>query len=157
MSWCFCRPTERELTERQIKNSLREIMMQKDLENVTSKEVSQRLRCWIWRCSKQIECHWYLVKCHWVTKSLFLRNCIANKMLEFLFCHSFSKCLYLRLGFAVLKYMCVCLVVFHRSEQSWRCTWHATCESSRSTSTMRWSSFWARWTVLRRSLITSSW
>lgn len=37
--WCFCRPTERELTERQIKTSLREIMMQKDLENVTCKEV----------------------------------------------------------------------------------------------------------------------
>lgn len=35
----FCRPTERELTERQIKTRLREIMMQKDLENVTCKEV----------------------------------------------------------------------------------------------------------------------
>lgn len=33
-------PTERELTERQIKSKLREIMMQRDLENVTSKEVS---------------------------------------------------------------------------------------------------------------------
>lgn len=39
---CVCfRPTERELTERQIKTSLREIMMQKDLENVTCKEVGQ--------------------------------------------------------------------------------------------------------------------
>lgn len=37
-----CRPTERELTERQIKTSLREIMTQKDLENVTCKEVSLR-------------------------------------------------------------------------------------------------------------------
>ncbi|KAI9548309.1 hypothetical protein NQZ68_010529 [Dissostichus eleginoides] len=36
-------PTERELTERQIKNSLREIMMQKDLENVTSKEIRTEL------------------------------------------------------------------------------------------------------------------
>lgn len=33
------RPTERERTERLIKTRLREIMMQKDLENVTSKEV----------------------------------------------------------------------------------------------------------------------
>ena len=45
--WCccvpqffsMCRPTERERTERLIKTRLREIMMQKDLENVTSKEV----------------------------------------------------------------------------------------------------------------------
>lgn len=44
--YCFCRPTGRELTERQIKSSLREIMMQKDLENVTCKEVS--------RCFKQM-------------------------------------------------------------------------------------------------------
>ncbi|KAM8741548.1 protein phosphatase Slingshot homolog 2b isoform 2-T2 [Acanthopagrus schlegelii] len=36
-------PTERELTERQIKNSLREIMMQKDLENVTCKEIRTAL------------------------------------------------------------------------------------------------------------------
>lgn len=36
-------PTERELTERQIKTSLREIMMQKDLENVTSKEIRTEL------------------------------------------------------------------------------------------------------------------
>lgn len=35
----MCRPTERERTERLIKMRLREIMMQKDLENVTSKEV----------------------------------------------------------------------------------------------------------------------
>lgn len=34
------RPTERERTERLIKTRLREIMMQKDLENVTSKEVA---------------------------------------------------------------------------------------------------------------------
>lgn len=34
------RPTERERTERLIKTKLREIMMQKDLENITSKEVS---------------------------------------------------------------------------------------------------------------------
>lgn len=33
------RPTERERTERLIKMRLREIMMQKDLENVTCKEV----------------------------------------------------------------------------------------------------------------------
>lgn len=33
------RPTERERTERLIKTRLRVIMMQKDLENVTSKEV----------------------------------------------------------------------------------------------------------------------
>lgn len=44
-SWAalFCvvnRPTERERTERLIKTRLREIMMQKDLENVTSKEVN---------------------------------------------------------------------------------------------------------------------
>lgn len=36
-------PTERERTERQIKTSLREIMMQKDLENVTSKEIRTEL------------------------------------------------------------------------------------------------------------------
>ncbi|XP_005997052.1 protein phosphatase Slingshot homolog 2 isoform X2 [Latimeria chalumnae] len=36
-------PTERELTERQIKTKLREIMMQKDLENVTSKEIRTEL------------------------------------------------------------------------------------------------------------------
>lgn len=36
---CVCRPTERERTERLIKTRLREIMMQKDLENVTCKEV----------------------------------------------------------------------------------------------------------------------
>lgn len=36
-------PTERELTERQIKASLREIMMQKDLENVTCKEIRTEL------------------------------------------------------------------------------------------------------------------
>lgn len=36
-------PTERELTERQIKSSLREIMMQKDLENVTCKEIRTAL------------------------------------------------------------------------------------------------------------------
>ncbi|XP_076024330.1 protein phosphatase Slingshot homolog 2b isoform X2 [Genypterus blacodes] len=36
-------PTERELTERQIKSSLKEIMMQKDLENVTSKEIRTEL------------------------------------------------------------------------------------------------------------------
>lgn len=36
------RPTERELTERQIKARLRGIMMQKDLENVTCKEVSAK-------------------------------------------------------------------------------------------------------------------
>lgn len=36
---CVRRPTERERTERLIKTRLREIMMQKDLENVTSKEV----------------------------------------------------------------------------------------------------------------------
>ncbi|XP_073335322.1 protein phosphatase Slingshot homolog 2b isoform X2 [Pagrus major] len=36
-------PTERELTERQIKTSLREIMMQKDLENVTCKEIRTEL------------------------------------------------------------------------------------------------------------------
>ncbi|XP_068600318.1 protein phosphatase Slingshot homolog 2b isoform X2 [Brachionichthys hirsutus] len=36
-------PTERELTERQIKTSLKEIMMQKDLENVTSKEIRTEL------------------------------------------------------------------------------------------------------------------
>ncbi|KAM9348177.1 protein phosphatase Slingshot homolog 2b [Symphorus nematophorus] len=36
-------PTERELTERQIKTSLREIMMQKDLENVTCKEIRTAL------------------------------------------------------------------------------------------------------------------
>lgn len=37
---CVCyRPTERERTERLIKMRLREIMMQKDLENVTCKEV----------------------------------------------------------------------------------------------------------------------
>ncbi|XP_029303997.1 LOW QUALITY PROTEIN: protein phosphatase Slingshot homolog 2b [Cottoperca gobio] len=35
--------TERELTERQIKSSLREIMMQKDLENVTCKEIRTEL------------------------------------------------------------------------------------------------------------------
>lgn len=39
---CY-RPTERERTERLIKMRLREIMMQKDLENVTCKEVSL---CW---------------------------------------------------------------------------------------------------------------
>ncbi|XP_068572160.1 protein phosphatase Slingshot homolog 2b [Cebidichthys violaceus] len=36
-------PTERELTERRIKASLREIMMQKDLENVTCKEIRTEL------------------------------------------------------------------------------------------------------------------
>ncbi|XP_069576053.1 protein phosphatase Slingshot homolog 2b isoform X1 [Brachyistius frenatus] len=36
-------PTERELTERQIKSSLREIMTQKDLENVTCKEIRTEL------------------------------------------------------------------------------------------------------------------
>lgn len=36
------RPTERERTERLIKMRLREIMMQKDLENVTCKEVRQK-------------------------------------------------------------------------------------------------------------------
>ncbi|XP_077401949.1 protein phosphatase Slingshot homolog 2b [Vanacampus margaritifer] len=36
-------PTEREMTERQIKSSLREIMMQKDLENVTCKEIRTEL------------------------------------------------------------------------------------------------------------------
>ncbi|XP_067347718.1 protein phosphatase Slingshot homolog 2b isoform X2 [Channa argus] len=36
-------PTERELTERRIKASLREIMTQKDLENVTSKEIRTEL------------------------------------------------------------------------------------------------------------------
>ncbi|KAL6098741.1 ssh2 [Pungitius sinensis] len=36
-------PTGRELTERQIKSSLREIMMQKDLENVTCKEIRTEL------------------------------------------------------------------------------------------------------------------
>ncbi|TNM85150.1 hypothetical protein fugu_009328 [Takifugu bimaculatus] len=36
-------PTERELTERQIKTRLREIMMQKDLENVTCKEIRTEL------------------------------------------------------------------------------------------------------------------
>ncbi|XP_030602634.1 protein phosphatase Slingshot homolog 2b isoform X2 [Archocentrus centrarchus] len=36
-------PTERELTERQIKASLREIMTQKDLENVTCKEIRTEL------------------------------------------------------------------------------------------------------------------
>ncbi|CAB1439481.1 unnamed protein product [Pleuronectes platessa] len=36
-------PTERELTERQIKSSLREIMMLKDLENVTCKEIRTEL------------------------------------------------------------------------------------------------------------------
>lgn len=36
---CMYRPTERERTERLIKMRLREIMMQKDLENVTCKEV----------------------------------------------------------------------------------------------------------------------
>uniref|UniRef100_A0A8C5DJP5 protein-serine/threonine phosphatase n=1 Tax=Gouania willdenowi TaxID=441366 RepID=A0A8C5DJP5_GOUWI len=36
-------PTERELTERQIKTSLRGIMMQKDLENVTCKEIRTEL------------------------------------------------------------------------------------------------------------------
>ncbi|KAJ0004614.1 hypothetical protein NQD34_010828 [Periophthalmus magnuspinnatus] len=36
-------PTERERTERQIKTSLREIMTQKDLENVTSKEIRTEL------------------------------------------------------------------------------------------------------------------
>lgn len=36
---CVYRPTERERTERLIKMRLREIMMQKDLENVTCKEV----------------------------------------------------------------------------------------------------------------------
>lgn len=36
-------PTERERTERLIKTKLREIMMQKDLENITSKEVSLKL------------------------------------------------------------------------------------------------------------------
>ncbi|KAM9729685.1 protein phosphatase Slingshot homolog 2b isoform 2-T2 [Menidia menidia] len=36
-------PTERELTERQIKTSLREIMTQKDLENVTCKEIRTEL------------------------------------------------------------------------------------------------------------------
>ncbi|XP_061155010.1 protein phosphatase Slingshot homolog 2b [Syngnathus typhle] len=36
-------PTEREMTERQIKSSLREIMMQKDLENVTCKEIRTAL------------------------------------------------------------------------------------------------------------------
>lgn len=47
---CSCSPTERELTERQIKASLREIMMQKDLENVTCKEVT-----WcIYRYSRQM-------------------------------------------------------------------------------------------------------
>jgi len=39
---CAHRPTERERTERLIKTRLREIMMQKDLENVTSKEVGGR-------------------------------------------------------------------------------------------------------------------
>ena len=38
-SVCVYRPTERERTERLIKTRLREIMMQKDLENVTCKEV----------------------------------------------------------------------------------------------------------------------
>lgn len=37
---CIYSPTERERTERLIKMRLREIMMQKDLENVTCKEVS---------------------------------------------------------------------------------------------------------------------
>ncbi|KAK7130842.1 hypothetical protein R3I94_016099 [Phoxinus phoxinus] len=36
-------PTEREITERLIKNRLREIMMQKDLENVTSKDIRTEL------------------------------------------------------------------------------------------------------------------
>ncbi|XP_061905105.1 protein phosphatase Slingshot homolog 2b [Entelurus aequoreus] len=36
-------PTERELTEREIKSSLKEIMMQKDLENVTCKEIRTEL------------------------------------------------------------------------------------------------------------------
>ncbi|XP_077360879.1 protein phosphatase Slingshot homolog 2b isoform X2 [Festucalex cinctus] len=36
-------PTEREMTERQIKSSLREIMMQKDLENITCKEIRTEL------------------------------------------------------------------------------------------------------------------
>ncbi|XP_075958682.1 protein phosphatase Slingshot homolog 2b isoform X2 [Anarhichas minor] len=36
-------PTERELTERRVKTSLREIMMQKDLENVTCKEIRTEL------------------------------------------------------------------------------------------------------------------
>ncbi|XP_054481213.1 protein phosphatase Slingshot homolog 2b isoform X2 [Anoplopoma fimbria] len=36
-------PTERELTERRIKTSLREVMMQKDLENVTCKEIRTAL------------------------------------------------------------------------------------------------------------------
>ncbi|TNN67295.1 Protein phosphatase Slingshot 2 [Liparis tanakae] len=36
-------PTERELTERLIKSSLREIMMQKDLENITCKEIRTEL------------------------------------------------------------------------------------------------------------------
>ncbi|XP_030885293.1 protein phosphatase Slingshot homolog 2-like [Leptonychotes weddellii] len=37
------RPTERERTERLIKTKLREIMMQKDLENITSKEIRTEL------------------------------------------------------------------------------------------------------------------
>lgn len=39
------RPTERERTERLIKTRLREIMMQRDLENVTSKEVRTSSVC----------------------------------------------------------------------------------------------------------------
>lgn len=38
-NFSLLRPTERERTERLIKTKLREIMMQKDLENITSKEV----------------------------------------------------------------------------------------------------------------------
>lgn len=41
---CIYRPTERERTERLIKMRLREIMMQKDLENVTCKEVRHRVK-----------------------------------------------------------------------------------------------------------------
>lgn len=42
---CFYRPTERERTERLIKMRLREIMMLKDLENVTCKEVRGTYTC----------------------------------------------------------------------------------------------------------------
>lgn len=47
VSVCSYRPTERERTERLIKMRLREIMMQKDLENVTCKEVRHSEIC-IW-------------------------------------------------------------------------------------------------------------
>lgn len=58
------RPTERERTERLIKMRLREIMMQKDLENVTCKEVRSSsvndggINCWV-GCMHMLTVCWF--------------------------------------------------------------------------------------------------